>query len=36
MWTLAGFGKRGGQRKYSDFGVETALTLRLVVHLTLR
>ncbi|MFT5359033.1 MAG: IS5 family transposase [Polyangiales bacterium] len=28
--------KRGGQRKYSDIAIETALTLRLVFHLPLR
>ncbi|MFT5052608.1 MAG: hypothetical protein ACI8QZ_004044, partial [Chlamydiales bacterium] len=28
--------KRGGQRKFSDLAIETALTLRLVFHLPLR
>ena len=27
-WKPAGGGKRGGQRKYSDLAIETALTLR--------
>ena len=35
-WTPARVGKRGGQRTYSDFAIETALTLRLVFHLPLR
>jgi IS5 family transposase len=35
-WKPAGVAKRGGQRKYSDLGIETALTLRLVFHLPLR
>ena len=35
-WKPAGVGKRGGQRKYSDVAIETALTLRLVFHLPLR
>ena len=29
-------GKRGGQRRYSDLAIETALTLRLIYHLPLR
>ena len=29
-------GRRGGQRKYSDVAIETALTLRLIFHLPLR
>ena len=29
-------GRRGGQRKYSDVAIETALTLRLLFHLPLR
>ena len=29
-------GRRGGQRRYSDLAIETALTLRLVYHLPLR
>ena len=32
----AGVGRRGGQRKYSDLAIETALTLRLIFHLPLR
>ncbi len=28
--------RRGGQRKYSDLAIETALTLRLLLHLPLR
>ena len=35
-WTPDGAGKRGGQRKYSDVAIETALTLRLIFHLPLR
>ena len=35
-WTPAGVGTRGGQRKYSDIAIETALTLRLLFHLPLR
>ncbi len=35
-WTPAGVGTRGGQRKYSDLAIETALTLRLLFHLPLR
>ena len=29
-------GRRGGQRRYSDVAIETALTLRLIFHLPLR
>ena len=29
-------GRRGGQRRYSDLAIETALTLRLLSHLPLR
>ena len=32
----AGVGARGGQWKYSDIAIETALTLRLLFHLPLR
>jgi len=35
-WVPAGTGKRGGQQKFSDLAVETALTLRLILHLPLR
>ena len=35
-WEPAGVGTRGGQRKYSDLAIETALTLRLLFHLPLR
>ena len=35
-WEPAGGGTRGGQRKYSDVAIKTALTLRLLVHLPLR
>ena len=35
-WAPAGVGTRGGQRKYSDIAIETALTLRLLFHLPLR
>ena len=35
-WMPARGGRRGGQRKYSDIAIETALTLRLVFHLPLR
>ena len=35
-WTPAPSGRRGGQRKFSDHAVETALTLRLVFGLPLR
>ena len=29
-------GRRGGQRRYPDLAIETALTLRLIYHLPLR
>ena len=35
-WEPAGMGKRGGQLKYSDLAIETALTLRLLFNLPLR
>ena len=35
-WTPAPAGRRGGQRKFSDHAIETALTLRLVFGLPLR
>ena len=35
-WEPAGGGTRGGQRKYSDVAIKTALTLRLLLHLPLR
>ena len=35
-WEPARRDTRGGQRKYSDFAIETALTLRLIFHLPLR
>ncbi len=35
-WKPAPSGRRGGQRKYSDLAIETALTLRLVFKLPLR
>ena len=35
-WTASRRGRRGGQRRYSDLAIETALTLRLVYHLLLR
>ena len=35
-WEPSGIGTRGGQRKYSDLAIETALTLRLIFHLPLR
>jgi hypothetical protein len=35
-WAPTGAGTRGGQRKYSDVAIETALTLRLLFHLPLR
>ena len=35
-WKPARDGRRGGQLKYSDLAIETALTLRLVFHLPLR
>ena len=35
-WTASRSGRRGGQRRYSDLAIETALTLRLISHLPLR
>jgi IS5 family transposase len=35
-WTPRRRGTRGGQRRYSDLAIETALTLRLIYHLPLR
>ena len=35
-WTPGRSGQRGGQRRYSDLAIETALTLRLLSHLPLR
>ena len=35
-WTPGRSGQRGGQRRYSDLAIETALTLRLLYHLPLR
>jgi IS5 family transposase len=35
-WKPARDGRRGGQLKYSDLAIETALTLRMVFHLPLR
>ena len=35
-WTPRRSGWRGGQRRYSDLAIETALTLRLLYHLPLR
>ena len=35
-WNAKPSGRRGAPRKYSDFAIETALTLRLVFHLPLR
>ena len=35
-WTARRSGRRGGQRRYSDLAIETALTLRLLSHLPLR
>ena len=35
-WEPAGVGKRGGQLKYSELAIETALTLRLIFSLPLR
>jgi IS5 family transposase len=36
IWEPKGVGKRGGQLKFSDVAIETALTLRLLFHLPLR
>ena len=35
-WTPGRSGRRGGQWRYSDLAIETALTLRLLYHLPLR
>ena len=35
-WTPRRNGRRGGQRRYSDLAIETALTLRLLCHLPVR
>jgi len=35
-WTPPKTSRRGGQRRYSDLAIETALTLRLLFHLPLR
>ena len=35
-WTPRRSGRRGGQRRYSDLAIETALTLLLLYHLPLR
>jgi hypothetical protein len=35
-WKPAPTGRRGGQKKFSDHAIETALTLRLVFNLPLR
>ena len=35
-WTARRSGRRGGQRRYSDLAIETALTLRLLSHFPLR
>ncbi len=35
-WTPTGNGRIGGQQKYSDLAIETALTLRIVFRLALR
>jgi IS5 family transposase len=35
-WTPRRSGARGGQRRYSDLAIQTALTLRLIYHLPLR
>ena len=35
-WNAKPSHRRGGQRKYSDLAIETALTLRLVSNLPLR
>ena len=35
-WNAKPSGRRGGQRKYSDLAIETALTLRFLFHLPLR
>ncbi len=35
-WNAKPSCRRGGQRKYSDVAIETALTVRLLLHLPLR
>ena len=35
-WRPGRSGRRGGQRRYSDLAIETAMTLRLIYHLPLR
>jgi transposase len=35
-WNAKPVGKRGGQAKYSDLAIETAMTLRLLLHLPFR
>ena len=35
-WEPAGVGRRGGQLRYSDLAIETALTIRLIFTLPLR
>ena len=35
-WTPRRSGHRGGQRRYSDLAIETAMTLRFLSHLPLR
>jgi hypothetical protein len=35
-WNAPGSGRPGGQRRYSDLAIVTALTLRIVFHLPLR
>ena len=35
-WNARPTGRRGGQPSYSDLAIETALTLRLLMHLPLR
>ena len=35
-WRAPPSGRRGGQQKYSDLAIQTALTLRLLFHLPLR
>ena len=32
-WTASRSGRRGGQRRYSELAIETAMTLRLLYHL---
>ena len=32
-WEPAGVGRRGGQLRYSDLAIETALTIRLILNL---